>query len=162
VDLCFTTVINGMLSNLFCGLIGDFNEKKFESLSAWKGFVSIGKTYRQTVLTLARDSYLHRLNLEKLLKTLSLEVPTNLIPDGNFDFTGMLDLEALQKIVENDETVKDLYTKILENTDPAIVSALSGKKDVDFFHKTLEQIIEDETRHINMVKKIAGHIERVQ
>ena len=137
-------------------------EKKFESLSAWKGFVSIGKTYRSTVLTLARESYMHRLNLEKLLKTLNLEAPTNEIPDGNFDFTGMLDLEILQKIIENDETVRDLYTKIVENADPKIVSALSGKKDVDFFYQTLKQMSVDETRHIDMVRKIAGHVKRIQ
>ncbi len=120
------------------------------------------KTYRPTVLTLARESYVHRLNLEKLLKTLDLEAPTNEIPDGNFDFTGMLDLEILQKIIENDETVRDLYTEIVENTDLKIVSASSGKKDVEFFYKTLKQMVEDETRHINMVRKISGHIKRIQ
>jgi len=137
-------------------------EKKFESLSAWKGFVSMGSTYRSTVLTLARESYVHRLNLEKLLKTLDLEAPTNEIPEGTFDFTGMLDLEMLQKTIEQDEIARDLYTKIVENTDPKIVSALSGGKDVEFFYQTLKQMVEDETRHISMVRKISGHIKRIQ
>ena len=97
-------------------------EKNFESLSAWKGFVSVGQTFRSTVLTLARESYTHRLNLENLLKTLNLEMPTNEIPNGVFDFTDMLDMEAIQKIVENDEMVKDLYTKIVESTDRKTVS----------------------------------------
>ena len=122
----------------------------------------MGSNHRSTVLTLARESYMHRLNLEKLLKTLNLEAPTNEIPDENFDFTGMLDLEILQKIIENDETVRDLYTQIVDNTDPKIVSALSGEKDVEFFYKTLKKIIEDETRHIDMVRQISGHIERIQ
>ncbi|PVX26981.1 MAG: hypothetical protein CW716_04620 [Candidatus Bathyarchaeum sp.] len=137
-------------------------EKKFESLSAWKGFVSVGQTFRSTVLTLARESYTHRLNLEKLLKSLNLEATTNEIPDGVFDFTGMLDSEAIQKIVENDEIVKDLYTKIVETTDPKVVSELSGGKNTDFFYQTLKRMIEDETRHISMVKKTAGRIERIQ
>jgi len=137
-------------------------EKKFESLSAWKGFVSVGKTFRSTVLTLARESYTHRLNLENLLKTLNLEMPTNEISDGVFDFTGMLDMEVIQKIVENDEVVKDLYTKLVESTDPKIVSDLFGEKNADWLYQTLKRMIEDETRHISMVKKIAGRIERVQ
>ena len=137
-------------------------EKKFESLSAWKGFVSMGSTYRPTVLTLAGESYIHRLNLEKLLKTLDLEAPTDEIPDGTFDFTGMLDSEILQKIIEQDEIARDLYTKIVENTDPKVVSALLGGKDVEFFYETLKQMVKDETRHINMVRKIAGYIERIQ
>jgi hypothetical protein len=137
-------------------------EKKFESLSAWSGFVAVGSNYRMTVLTLARDSHLHRLNLEKLLKTLALEAPTNEIPEGTFDFEGMLDSEILQKTVKQDEIARDLYTKIVENTDPKIVSALSGREDADFFFQTLKQMVEDETRHIGMVRKIAGHITRIQ
>jgi hypothetical protein len=137
-------------------------EKKFESLSAWKGFVSMGQTFRSTVLTLARESYNHRLNLEKLLKSLNLEAPTNEIPDGVFNFTDMLDLEAIQKIVENDELVRDLYAKIVESADPKVVSALSGEKNADFFYQTLKRMIEDETRHISMVRKSSGHINRIQ
>jgi len=137
-------------------------EKKFESLSAWKGFVSVGQTFRSTVLTLARESYTHRLNLENLLKTLNLEMPTNEMSDGVFDFTGMLGMETIQKIVENDEIVKDLYTKLVENTDPKIVSDLCGEKNADCLYQTLQRLIEDETRHISMVKKIAGRIERIQ
>ena len=137
-------------------------ENKFESLSAWRGFVSIGSTYRMTVLTLAMDSHKHMLNLEKLLKTLGLEAPTNEIPEVTFDFEGMLDSEMLQKLVEQDEIVRDLYTKIVEHTDPKTVSALSGNRNVEFFYRTLKQMVEDETRHIAMVKKIASHITRIQ
>ena len=137
-------------------------EKKFESLSAWKGFVSVGLGFRSMVLTLARESYAHRLDLEKLLKTLDLEMPTNEIPEGVFDFAGMLDSEVVQKIVENDETVRDLYTELVENTDPKLVLASSGQKNVDFFYQILKSMIEDETRHITMVRKISGRIDRIQ
>lgn len=89
-------------------------------------------------------------------------MPTNEISDGVFDFTGMLDMEVIQKIVENDEVVKDLYTKLVESTDPKIVSDLFGEKNADWLYQTLKRMIEDETRHISMVKKIAGRIERVQ
>lgn len=136
-------------------------EKNFESLTAWKSFVSVNSTHRMTVLTLVRDSHKHRLNLEKLLKTLGLEAPTKEIPEKIFDFTGMLDAEILQKTIEQDEIARDLYTKILEDTDPKLVSALSGRKTVDFFYQTLKDMVEDEKKHIKMVKKIAGHIERI-
>ena len=74
----------------------------------------------------------------------------------------MLDSEILQKTIEQDEIARDLYTKIVENTDPKTVSALSGGKDVEFFYQTLKQMVEDETRHMNMVRKITGHIKRIQ
>ena len=122
----------------------------------------MGSTYRSTVLTLARESHVHRLNLEKLLKALGLEAPTNEIPEGVFDFAGMLDSEMLQKTIENDERARDLYTQILENTDPEVVSVLCYGKDSEVFYQTLKQMVEDETRHISMVRKITGHIERIQ
>ena len=111
-------------------------ENKFESLSAWRGFVSIGSTYRMTVLTLAMDSHKHMLNLEKLLKRLGLEAPTNEIPEVTFDFEGMLDSEMLQKLVEQDEIVRDLYTKIVEHTNPRTVSTLFGDRNIEFFYCT--------------------------
>jgi hypothetical protein len=50
----------------------------------------------------------------------------------------------------------------VENTDPKVVSALSGGNHVEFFYQTLKQMVEDETRHITLVRKIAGHITRIQ
>ena len=137
-------------------------EKDFESLSVWKGFVSIGSKYRPTVLTLARDSHKHRLELEKLLKKLNLESATDEIPEELFDFKGMLDVEIHQKIVETDQTVADLYTELAKKTDPKLVAFLSGDEDVDFFYSMLNRLVEDENRHVNMVKSITGSIARIQ
>ena len=137
-------------------------EKNFESMSVWKGFVSVDSTYRKTILTLARDSHKHRLDLEKLLKTLNLESPTTEVPAQTFDFEGMLDVEVLQKIVRHDETAADLYTELAEKTDPKLIASLSGAKNVDFFYETLKQLAEDENRHVNMVRNITGTITRIQ
>ena len=137
-------------------------EKKFESLSAWKGFVSVESNHRKTVLLLARDSYKHRLDLEKLLEMLHLEFSTNEFPDEPFDFEGMLDSEILYKIVEQDEIVADLYSELLDKTDPKLVSFLSGTEDVSFFYQTLKRIVEDEKRHVQTVKSLTGNITRVQ
>lgn len=137
-------------------------EKKFESLSAWKSFVSMGSSNRLTVLTLARESHAHRLNLEKLLKILGLEVPTNEIPEVTFEFEGVLPSEMLSKIVEYDEMARDLYNHILENTNSQIISTLYRDKDNEFYYKVLKQMIEDETKHIRMVRKISSLIERIQ
>ncbi|MCJ7721144.1 hypothetical protein MUO98_01865 [Candidatus Bathyarchaeota archaeon] len=136
-------------------------EKKFESISAWDGFVTVDSDNRKTVLTLARDSHMHRLDLEKLLETLNLEAATNEISDATFDFGGMLDAEILQKIIAQDEIAADLYTELAEKTDPKLVAALSGLKNVEFFYKTLEHIVEDEKRHMHMVKALTGTITRI-
>lgn len=137
-------------------------EKKFESLSAWKSFVSMGSSNRLTVLTLARESHAHRLNLEKLLKILGLEMPTNEIPEVTFEFESVLPSEMLSKIVEYDEMARDLYNHILENTNSQIISTLYRDKDNEFYYKVLKQMIEDETKHIRMVRKISSLIERIQ
>ncbi|MDG6222802.1 MAG: hypothetical protein IAX21_04740 [Candidatus Bathyarchaeota archaeon] len=137
-------------------------EKDFESISVWKCFVCIGSKYRPTVLTLARDSHNHRLDLEKLLKTLNLDPPTDEIPEGSFNFEGMLDNEILQKIVENDQIVADLYAEVAKKTDPKLVAALLGDENVSIFYDLLKCLVEDENRHVNMVKSVTGDIVRVQ
>ena len=104
---------------------------------------------------------MHRFDLEKLLETLNLEAATNEIPDAKFDFGGMLDAEILQKIIARDEIAADLYTELAEKTDPKLVAALSGLKNVEFFYKTLEHIVEDEKKHMHMVNALTGTITRI-
>ena len=79
-----------------------------------------------------------------------------------FDFEGMLDAETLQKIVEQDEIVADLYSELAENTDPKLVSVLFGGKSVDVFYQTLKRLVDDEKRHVRMVKALTGDIQRIQ
>ena len=136
-------------------------EKNFESLAAWKGFVSVDSSHRTTVLTLARESQKHRLSLEKLLKRLGLKAPEDEILERTFDFEGMLDSEVLSKIIEQDEIARDLYNKIVDNTDSKLVTDLSGSEDASFFYEILKQMIKDEVRHISVVKKVAGDITRI-
>ncbi len=136
-------------------------EKNFESLAAWKGFVSVDSSHRTTVLTLARESQKHRLSLEKLLKRLGLKAPKDEILERAFDFEGMLDSEVLSKIIEQDEIARDLYTKIVDNTESKLVTALSRNEDASFFYEILKQMVKDELRHISVVKKIAGDITRI-
>ena len=136
-------------------------EKKFESFSAWKGFVTLDSANRKAVLTLAGDSHKHRLDLEKMLEILGLEAPTDEIPNVKFDFEGMLDAEILQKIVEQDKIVADLYRELVEQTDPKLVAVLFGEKNVEFYYQTLNRFITDENRHVGMVQVLSGRITRI-
>ena len=164
------------LTSLFCGLMAISTkeelqfllhraleiEKDFESISVWKGFVSIGSEYRPTVLTLARESHKHRIDLEKLLKTLNMDGPTDEIPEENFNFEGLMDVEILQKIVEKDQTVEDLYAEIAKKTDLRLVSGLLGDENVSVFYDLLNRLVADEKRHVKMVSSLTGTIIRVQ
>ena len=137
-------------------------EKDFESISVWNGFVSIGSKYRPTVLTLARESHKHRLELEKLLKALNLDSPTDEIPEHTFDYEGLMDVEILQKIVENDQIAADLYSELAKKTDSKLVAGLLGDESVSVFYDLLHRLVEDENRHVKMVKSVTGDIVRVQ
>jgi rubrerythrin len=137
-------------------------EKKFELMSAWKGFVTVDSSRRKIVLILARESNKHALDLEKMLKTLGLKLPADELVQEIFDFEGMLDSEVLYKIIRQDEIAADIYSELVEKTDPKLVRSLSGIDDTSFFYQTLKQIIEDEKRHVSMVKSLTGNIIRVQ
>ena len=136
-------------------------EKKFESISVWKGFTAITSTHRNLLLTLARDSQKHRLHLETILSKLGLEAPINEINDPKFDFDGMMDEEILQKIRAQDEMIAELYEEILEKTKADLVASLSDNNTVDIFFNTLKTLIEDEKRHVKLIKAVAGTIVRI-
>jgi succinate dehydrogenase flavin-adding protein (antitoxin of CptAB toxin-antitoxin module) len=74
----------------------------------------------------------------------------------------MLPYEILLKIVEYDEMARELYTHILENTNSQVFLTLCSGKDTEFFYIALKQMIEDEIKHISMVRKISSLIERIQ
>ena len=137
-------------------------EKNFESMAAWKGFVTVASYYRKIVLVLARESNRHALDLEKMLKTLGFELPTSEFIQEIFNFEGMLDSEILHKIIRQDEIAADIYSELVEKTDPKLVMSLSGSDDTSFFYQTLKRIVEDEKRHVSMVKSLTATIMRIQ
>ena len=73
----------------------------------------------------------------------------------------MLDAEVLQRIVEQDKIIADLYREIVEKTDPKLVAVLFGGKNVEFFYQTLNRLIADENRHAGMVQVLSGRITRI-
>lgn len=136
-------------------------EKKFESLSSWKAFVTVGSNFRNTILTLILDEEKHRSDLEKLIKGLNLGAPAEEIGEVGFDFCGKCDAEILEEVAKQDEIARDLYSAIEEKTDPKLVTKLSGRKDTKFFYQKLNQMVEDEKRHIEMLRKLAPRIRRI-
>ena len=110
---------------------------------------------------MATDSHKHRIDLEKMLEILGLEASTDEIPNVKFDFEGMFDDEILQKIVEQDKIIADLYRELVEKTDPKLVAVLSGGKNVELFYQTLNRLITDENRHVRMVQALSGRITRI-
>ena len=73
----------------------------------------------------------------------------------------MFDAEILQKIVEQDKIVADLYRELVEKTDPKLVAVLFGEKNVEFYYQTLNRLITDENRHVGMVQVLSGRITRI-
>jgi len=136
-------------------------EKKFESIPIWRGFTTIGFSHRKLLLTLARDSQKHRLDLEMMLRKLGLAAPTTEIGDSQFDFDGMKDAEILQKIRAHDEMIAALYTEILEKTNTKFVATLGNDDDINFFINTLKSLIQDEKRHVNLINAVVGNIIRI-
>jgi hypothetical protein len=137
-------------------------EKKFESMSTWEAFMNVGSKYRKTVLTLAKDSHNHRLNLEEILKDLDLEAPREEIDRSEFRFEGKDSMLILQDVAKMDEAARDLYKDLAENTDPKLIAGLSSRKGARFFYQTMNQMVDDENRHVGMVRKLTGHVRRVQ
>jgi hypothetical protein len=97
-----------------------------------------------------------------MLKKLGLDAPTNEIPETSFAFNGLHNSEILDKTVEYDDMARELYIQFLEKTNPKVISFLIDGNDVAIFNAQLKQMIEDETRHIGMVKTMVSKIHRIQ
>ena len=136
-------------------------EKHFESLASWKAYITVDSSYRKTLLPLLLDSEKHRVHLEQLMTTLNLTIPTN---ESNilFEFHDKYDAEVLTEIAKQEEIARDLYTSILENTDPTLIEMLTRTNDVTLFYQTLQHMVKDEKRHIELLKKITPKITRIK
>ena len=136
-------------------------EKNFESLASWEAYIRVDSSYRKTLLPLLLDSEKHRVNLEKLMVELNFKTPTN-ERENIVNFKDKYDSEVLTEIVKQDEIARDLYTSIIETTDQKLFEELTRTNDATFVYQTLKQMVNDEKRHIEMVKKITGKMKRIK
>ena len=136
-------------------------EKNFESVASWKAYITVDSNYRKTLLPLLLDSEKHRVNLEKLMVELNFKTPTN-EKENLFTFKDKYDSEILAEIVKQDEIARDLYTSILEKTDQKLLEEILRTNDATFFYQTLKQMVNDEKRHIEIVKNITPKINRIK
>ena len=136
-------------------------EKNFESVASWKAYITVDSNYRKTLLPLLLDSEKHRVNLEKLMVELNFKTPTN-EKENLFNFKDKYDSEILTEIVKQDEIARDLYTSIIQKTDQKLLEELTRTNDATLFYQTLKQMVNDEKRHIELVKKITPKIKRIK
>jgi hypothetical protein len=69
------------------------------------------------------------------------------------NFKDKYDGEILTEIAKQEEIARDLYTRILEKTDYKLFEGLTRTEDATFFYQILKQMVNDEKRHIEMMKK---------
>ena len=136
-------------------------EKYFESLSSWKGYITVNSGYRKTLLPLLLDSEKHRIQLEQVMTALNFPIPTT-TSNMVFHFQDKYDSEVLTELAKQEELARDLYTSIVENTDPALINALTKTNDATVFYQPLHQIIKDEKRHLELLRKITPPLTRIK
>jgi rubrerythrin len=136
-------------------------EKYFESLTSWKGYITVDSSYRKMLLSLLLDSEKHRVQLEQLLINLNFPIPTT-ASDIHFHFQDKYDAEVLTEIAKQEEIARDLYTSIVENTDSTLIEELTRSNDTSMFYRTLDQLVKDEKRHIHLLRKNTSTITRIK
>ena len=143
-------------------------ESQMEHTSEWLGYLEVEEHAAKDVLfQISNESVQHKtkvlevinnfknFNVDETIKELNLETP-------NINFTGKLDLEIFQSLIKTEQFALDIYTKILDATDPELINEIWTGDNPDDFFSTFTWLVEQEKEHIRLLDPFSyGHIERI-
>lgn len=134
------------LQDLYC------TEDCFEGMHSWVGTVLSERKYKDILSELADDSSEHKKKLKELFSKMEgLEPKEEDIE--SFDFEEGGDDEAILKtVLENDYSALYHYSLLKVTVDKELLTKMLDEEDVQDYYETLEYLIEEELRHIKMLR----------
>ena len=142
-------------------------ETGFESVAQWEGYVSVAdEDMRAVLFELISDSHAH----SELIESLMTMVRRG---DGNaagqpfqprtFSFKGKGDLEVMNEIARIEKVMLNMYSDLRAALDDADLSRLlSEEADGERFISGLNALIDEETKHVNIVARYVRKVDRLR
>jgi hypothetical protein len=118
------------------------------------------------LFTLSHDSEKHKGIIIQLISnfegisTKTLEEHSGM-KDKEFDLKGKWDEEIITELLKNEHLALDVYTKLHMYTDKEFIKRIWKGENSELFFKQLEFLIKEENKHINLLKPLAGKLERI-
>lgn len=136
-------------------------ETILEMASKWEAYISSADRYKDLLFKISQDSERHKRMLEDLImdiQTLNLDEVKEQVPERRFDYSDKTDQEIMNELLKYEKTALHAYKKLYEGINDEILSDFwtgeeGGLRD------TVEQIISDEKKHIQLVRKHSDSIE---
>lgn len=135
-----------ILQDMYC------TEECFEGMHYWVGDVLSKAENSEILRKLADDSNEHKDGIEELISKIEGIEPEDKDMD-KFDFEEDVDDENILKtVLETDYSALYHYSLLKTNLEKDLLSELLSEEDKKFYHETLDRIIEDELRHIRILR----------
>jgi len=138
-------------------------ESQYENSAEWEAYLTINEDKRDLIYKLIYDSEKHKIEVERIANNLGINLREK-IDDSegdSFNFSKITDDEIFNKILKFEEIMKELYLRILNNTDRELVESKWKDKNPEFFFDKLKWLVSQEEKHINMIKPKACNLMRV-
>ncbi len=142
-------------------------EEDFEQMALWDGFTSVDEKYRDILFRLSHDSEKHKIMLKKVIKNIKgidMESIKQNTKESNRSKVkrSMIDEDLLGEISKNDTLALEIYTNNHKYTSREFINDVwLGESDDDFF-KTFRTLIDQEKKHINLLKPYVGKLTRIR
>lgn len=138
----------------------------FESVAQWEGYVTTKQDeFREVLFSLISDSEGHRRVVESLLDLVRVTGGSSYtaIKSREVIFRGNNDLEMMTQISKMETLMYNLYSDIKK----AFVasekeSLLNDNADAESFLSSIDSLIQDEVKHIEMVSQYVRNVERLR
>ena len=141
-------------------------ESEFEQSFQWQAYTALSEEYRDIVFRLSHDSEGHKAVLTDIIQNLN-DVSMDRIKENqkqrDFQFkSNWQDSEIFTEILKYEFLVKDIYKRIKNHTSEELIKDIWDGKNLDEFFLTMKYLIEQEDKHVNLIKPHAGNIKRIR
>ncbi|UCE81470.1 MAG: hypothetical protein JSV94_03415 [Methanobacteriota archaeon] len=141
-------------------------ERGFELIAQWEGYVGVRKKeFREILFLLVSETNGHVRTLESMIEKIRTEQDYRGPPIQQrvFNFKGKNELEILTEISKIENIMLDIYSDIrdaLKESD--MTKILIDKNEARPFLTALENLIDDETRHLTTTSKYVRKLDRLR
>ena len=150
-----------------CSLLGRLYwvESEMELMGQWDAYTEVGERYRDILFTLSHDSEKHKTRLENLFSKID-GCDTNTVLSRTerekIELKGKREEEILQEVLKYDQLALDLYRRVHSSVQRPLIRERWNGDDPDEFFRTLKWLIEEEKRHVALLKEHVGKPERIR
>ncbi|UCE45489.1 MAG: hypothetical protein JSU93_00930 [Methanobacteriota archaeon] len=138
----------------------------FESVAQWEGYVVTKRDeFREVLFSLISDSEGHKRMIESLLDRVRATEKSSYAPikPREITFRGNNDLEMMTQISKMEILMYNLYSDIKKAFAASETELLlNDKGDAELFLSTIDSLIQDEAKHMEMVSQYVRNVERLR